>query len=474
MDTTKSEPFSLKKVIPMVLTIAAGMLLVMMDTTIMNIALPTLQHHFNTNLATAQWCITAYTFALAAVTPLSGWLSDRLTAKRAFAGAIVLFTIFSFMCTLSTSISMMITFRALQGLAGGIVGPVGMALSWQVVPTDKRGALMGLLGLPMVVAPIVGPLLCGWLLKVATWHAIFFINIPIGILSLILIEIFIPLNKTNIKDPFDWRGMLLGPSGFLSLLYAIHRLSNHGLSDPLTSGLFLLGIVLVGLFYFNELHQPKPLMAVQAFKSGQFTRGISVSWLNQIVFFGVTLLVPLFLQTAKGFTALHAGEMIIPQALASFVGMVIGGQLFDRWGIRAVALPGIAVMAGGVMALTQLTSSTTSLQLIFMIIAVGLGQGMTTMQISTYNLSVAPKNVVTRITPMINSTQQIVNSLAVVLLTNVLTKNIKHAMSLHATSMAMMKSHVILAYGHTFIVPLCILVASWLMVLTLTKPKEQD
>ncbi|WDF83226.1 MDR family MFS transporter [Lacticaseibacillus pabuli] len=474
MDTTKSEPFSLKKVIPMVLTIAAGMLLVMMDTTIMNIALPTLQHHFNTNLATAQWCITAYTFALAAVTPLSGWLSDRLTAKRAFAGAIVLFTIFSFMCTLSTSISMMITFRALQGLAGGIVGPVGMALSWQVVPTDKRGALMGLLGLPMVVAPIVGPLLCGWLLKVATWHAIFFINIPIGILSLILIEIFIPLNKTNIKDPFDWRGMLLGPSGFLSLLYAIHRLSNHGLSDPLTSGLFLLGIVLVGLFYFNELHQPKPLMAVQAFKSGQFTRGISVSWLNQIVFFGVTLLVPLFLQTAKGFTALHAGEMIIPQALASFVGMIIGGQLFDRWGIRAVALPGIAVMAGGVMALTQLTSSTTSLQLIFMIIAVGLGQGMTTMQISTYNLSVAPKNVVTRITPMINSTQQIVNSLAVVLLTNVLTKNIKHAMSLHATSMAMMKSHVILAYGHTFIVPLCILVASWLMVLTLTKPKEQD
>lgn len=474
MDTTKSEPFSLKKVIPMVLTIAAGMLLVMMDTTIMNIALPTLQHHFNTNLATAQWCITAYTFALAAVTPLSGWLSDRLTAKRAFAGAIVLFTIFSFMCTLSTSISMMITFRALQGLAGGIVGPVGMALSWQVVPTDKRGALMGLLGLPMVVAPIVGPLLCGWLLKVATWHAIFFINIPIGILSLILIEIFIPLNKTNIKDPFDWRGMLLGPSGFLSLLYAIHRLSNHGLSDPLTSSLFLLGIVLVGLFYFNELHQPKPLMAVQAFKSGQFTRGISVSWFNQIVFFGVTLLVPLFLQTAKGFTALHAGEMIIPQALASFVGMVIGGQLFDRWGIRAVALPGIAVMAGGVMALTQLTNSTTSLQLIFMIIAVGLGQGMTTMQISTYNLSVAPKNVVTRITPMINSTQQIVNSLAVVLLTNVLTKNIKHAMSLHATSMAMMKSHVILAYGHTFIVPLCILVASWLMVLTLTKPKEQD
>lgn len=233
------QSFSLLKVLPAVFTVSVGMLLTMMDTTIMNVAMPTLQHHFGTSLTTIQWTITAYTLALAAVTPLSGWLSDRLTSKWAFGCAIVVFTIFSLACSLSTSVGMLITFRALQGLAGGIVGPVGMALSWQLIPQDKRGSLMGILGLPLVIAPIAGPILSGWLLQHASWHAIFLINFPVGILALILVVLFIPKIKTEQKDRLDWVGLLLAPAGFLNLLYGIHELGNHAITK-LTTGVSII------------------------------------------------------------------------------------------------------------------------------------------------------------------------------------------------------------------------------------------
>lgn len=437
----------------------------------MNVAMPTLQHHFGTSLTTIQWAITAYTLALAAVTPLSGWLSDRLTSKWAFGSAIVLFTIFSVACSLASSVGMLITFRALQGLAGGIVGPVGMALSWQLIPQDKRGSLMAILGLPLVIAPIAGPILSGWLLQHVSWRAIFLINVPVGILAVILVLLFIPQIRSEQKDSLDWVGLLLAPAGFLSLLYGVHELGSHALTTLTTGGLIALGAVLLTLFVINELRVENPLMAIHAFKSLRFSRGMLVSWLNQIILFGTTLLVPLFLQTAKGFTALHAGEMMAPQALASFVGMIIGGRLFDKFGVRAAAVPGISMMGIAVYFLSQITQATTTTNLVLMIVLLGIGQGMSMMQISTYNLSVAPKAIVTRVTPMINATQQIVNSLSVVLLTNVLSQNIKYAM--HHSTLLNLKANIIVAYGHTFLVPLGILVVSLLIALTLSKPKKK-
>ncbi|MGV0168448.1 MDR family MFS transporter [Furfurilactobacillus sp. WILCCON 0119] len=465
----EKEEFSLMKVLPAVLTISVAMLLTMMDATVMNVAIPTLQKVFNTSLATVQWTITGYTLALAAVTPLAGWLADRFSDKRIFATAIVWFTVCSVLCSMVNSVELLILFRALQGLAGGLVGPIGMAMSWRLIPSEKRGALMGILGLPLVVAPIMGPILSGWLLSNASWHAIFLINLPIGLLALLLVILFLPASDRERGLHLDLAGALLSPAAFTLLIYGIHRLGNTALTDPVTGLCILAGAIALVSFIVVELRQEAPLMALTAFKSFRFTRGITVSWLNQIVLFGATLLVPLFLQTAKGFSALHAGEMMAPQALAAFVGMIIGGQLFDRWGIRAAAIPGIGLMITGVALLTQMTIHTTTIQLIGMTVLLGLGQGLTMMQISTYNISQAPQAVVTRITPLINSAMQIVNSLAVVILTNVLSHNM-HA-EMKTATMLNMKTHIISAYGTTFMLPLGILVASWLLSWTLTKAK---
>lgn len=470
MNESKLTTFSLRQVLPAVLTIAVAMLLVMMDATVMNVAIPTLQKVFSTNLSMIQWTITGYTLALAAVTPLAGWLSDRFSAKIVFASAIIWFTVCSVLCSMVNSIQLLILFRALQGLAGGLVGPIGMAMSWKLIPSDKRGSLMGILGLPLVVAPILGPILSGWLLSNASWHAIFLINLPIGLIALVLVILFLPTGGKSHLAHLDLAGAVLSPIAFTLLIYGIHRLGEHSLFNVET--LLCLGMGLATLigFIWVELHQKSPLMALSAFKSARFTRGIAVSWLNQIVLFGATLLVPLFLQTAKGFSSLHAGEMIAPQALASFIGMIIGGRVFDRWGIRAAAIPGITFMVTALAMLTQISVQTTTGQLDAMIMLLGFGQGLTMMQVSTYNMSQVPKAVVSRLTPLINSAMQIVNSLAIVILTNVLSHNM-HA-ELKTATMSNMKSHIISAYGTTFMVPLGILIVSWLLAWTLLTPKK--
>lgn len=468
----KMEPFSLRKVLPGVLTISVAMLLTMMDATVMNVAIPTLQKVFSTSLSTVQWTITGYTLALAAVTPLAGWLADRFSDKKIFASAIIWFTVCSVLCSMVNSIQLLILFRALQGLAGGLVAPIGMAMSWRLVPNEKRGSLMGILGLPMVVAPIMGPILSGWLLSNASWHAIFLINLPIGILALLLVIFFLPAGDRKQGIHLDLAGALLSPMAFTLLIYGIHRLGNTALTNPITALCIVAGFIALISFIIIELREKAPLMVLSAFRSLRFSRGIMVSWLNQIVLFGATLLVPLFLQTAKGFSSLHAGEMMAPQALAAFAGMIIGGRLFDRWGIRAAAIPGIGSMAIGAGFLTQITIHTTTVQLLLMIALLGFGQGLTMMQISTYNISQAPQAVVSRITPLINSAMQIVNSLAVVILTNVLSHNM-HA-EMKSATLTDMKAHIISAYGTTFMLPLGILVASWLLAWTLTTKKETD
>ena len=463
---SKSTAPSLGQNIPAILTIAVAMLLVMLDATVINVAVPTLQTVFKTTLPTIQWAISGYTLALAAVTPLAGWLADRWGAKRIFIGAIIWFTLCSVACSWVPTIRWLIVLRVLQGLAGGLIGPIGMALSWQIIPSEKRGALMGLLGLPLVMAPILGPILSGWLLAHATWHAIFFINLPVGGIAALLVAYYLPHTSRQPQARLDVGGAFLSPFAFTTLIYGVHRLGNTAVTNPITLACLLLGTVALLGFIILELRQTEPLMALTAFKSGRFTRGIIVSWLNQIVLFGTTLLVPLFLQTAKGLSALHAGEMMAPQAMAAFIGMILGGRLLDRWGVRAAAIPGVTCMFGAIFTLTQLTAHTTTMALLGSITLLGFGQGLTMMQISTYNMSMAPRAVTSRLTPLINGAMQIVNSLAVVLLTNALATNLRHPLT---GALSSPLTHTISAYATTFRLPLALLLVSWLLVWTLTR-----
>lgn len=184
--TQEGDTFSLKVILPPLLAIIVGMIMVILDSTVVNNAVPKLVEYFNTDLKTIQWAITGYTLALSAVIPLAGWMTDKFGSKRIFLVTIVLFTLGSVLCGLAQSPEQLIIFRIIQGLGGGMVAPIGMAMVFKLAPPERRGSIMGVLGIPMLMAPAFGPVISGYLVDYVSWHWIFIINLPIGIVAFIL------------------------------------------------------------------------------------------------------------------------------------------------------------------------------------------------------------------------------------------------------------------------------------------------
>lgn len=199
MSTAEEQPFSLKAIIPPLLAIIVGMIMVILDGTVVNVAVPKLVDYFASDLKTIQWAITGYTLALAAVIPLAGWMTDRFGSKQVFLTTLTMFILGSMLCSVAQSSSQLIIFRVIQGLGGGMVAPIGMAMVFKLAPVERRGSIMGMLGIPMLLAPALGPVLSGWLVEYVSWHWIFLINVPIGIVGIILGVKYLPKSEKRAK-----------------------------------------------------------------------------------------------------------------------------------------------------------------------------------------------------------------------------------------------------------------------------------
>ncbi|HFD0863825.1 MULTISPECIES: MDR family MFS transporter [Bacteria] len=430
---------------PAVLTIAVGMLLVMMDTTIMNVALPHIQEAFSIDLQMSQWTITVYTLSMATIIPYAGFLSDRYSSKRIFAISVLLFTLASLLVFFSQNIEELILFRVLQGLAGGVVGPVGIAMSFKIIPIEKRGSLMGILGLPMLLAPTIGPALSGWLVSQFEWNTIFLINLPIGIAALIMIYLFLPSFDKDKQTVIDKKGAVLAPFVFPFLIYSVHIGLDRGWTQFSTLFFFITGLIMLIIFIIVELGAEDPLLQFKAFKYPEFSKGLSLMWLNQIAVFGSMLLIPLYLQNQLNYSSLEAGLLMVPQALASFVGLTVGGKLFDKYGTKSAVIPGLIIMLVSLGFLTKVSETSTAIYLLIAIVALGLGQGLVNMQVNNHALKSIPLSMINRVTPLSNEMLQVVNSFSIAFLTTFLTKQMSD------TRFSTLNKRAIHAYHNTFL-----------------------
>ncbi|WP_261807708.1 DHA2 family efflux MFS transporter permease subunit [Paenibacillus sp. N3.4] len=217
-----TEPeFKITSILVPLIAIISGIFMVILDSTAMNVALSRLVVDFQTDLPTIEWTVTGYMLATAAVIPLAGWLSDRFGAKNVFLTSVILFTIASLLCATPNSAEWLIVFRILQGLGGGFVMPVAMAYVFRLSPPNKIGQVMGMLGVPILLAPAIGPVLAGWLVEYHSWHWIFLINIPVGIFSFAFGLWKLPKTERKKVAGFDLPGMILGPIAFAALSYGI-------------------------------------------------------------------------------------------------------------------------------------------------------------------------------------------------------------------------------------------------------------
>lgn len=262
-----SETFSLRSILPALLPVLTGMLLVMLDSTVMNVAIPQLEKNFHTDLKTIQWAITGYTLALSAVIPLTGWFSDRFTSKKVILTSVFLFTGCSALCAIATTPAQLIIFRILQGLGGGMIAPISMALSFKLAPPHKRGSVMGILGLPMLIAPIAGPVLSGWLLDYMHWRWIFLINIPIGIFSIAWGIKHLPDSNSGKNVKLDVWGAILAPVSFSALVYGVHSGSSEGWADITTMMSITIGVIFLTTFILVEIRKKEPLLELRSFLS---------------------------------------------------------------------------------------------------------------------------------------------------------------------------------------------------------------
>ncbi len=397
-----------------------GIFMSVLDSTIVNIAVPRLQGVFGASLSSVQWVLTGYTLAQGVATPLTAFLSDRIGIKRFYLIALVAFTVGSALCGFAFNLPMLIVFRILQGVGGAALSPLAITLLYREFPPEERGMAMGLLGVPILLAPALGPTLGGYIVTFASWQLIFYINVPIGIVGIILGVLFLHEGEQSRRTSFDLPGFLLSTTGLALLLYGLSDASTDGWSSSIVLGCLIGGLVLLAIFVFVELDLAKrdmqPLLDLRVFGSRIFSTSMFASLLVIFALYGGLFLIPIYLQELRHFSAFQAGLILLPQALASMIAIVFGGRLVDKFGVRAVVIPGLIILgiASWQFTFVTLNNSVNSLQ--FLLIMRGLGIGLCIQPLMVSALSEIPSQRLAQASAVSTTVRFIGSSLGVAVL----------------------------------------------------------
>ena len=273
--------------------VLTGTIMTILDSTIVNIAIPTLQHDLHAGSYTdIAWVVTGYLLAQGAVIPLTGWATDRWGTKRLYLITIVTFTVASMLCGVSQNLGELIFFRVIQGVGGGMLMPIGMTIILQAVGPQNMGRVMGIFGVPMLIAPAVGPVLGGWFVQDFSWRLIFYVNVPIGIVGFIAASRFLRESHRTAKLRLDVLGLITGVPAILALMYAVDRSTSLGWSSPLVVSLLVASVVLMGTFIVRQLRAREPLLQLSLFRDRTFSWAMVLSFIVVTAMFGTMLLLP--------------------------------------------------------------------------------------------------------------------------------------------------------------------------------------
>jgi len=402
-----------------------GAIMSILDVTVVSVALPTFQKEFNASYATVAWTMTAYTLALATVIPITGWAADRFGTKRLYLLSLVLFVAGSALCSVAWDIGPLIVFRALQGLGGGMLMPLGMTIMTRAAGPDRVGRVMAVLGIPMLLGPIGGPILGGWLIEAATWHWIFLINVPIGAVAFLLALRVLPADRPQPSESFDFLGMLLLSPGLALFLYGVSTIPEEGTvaaTKVLLPG--IAGLVLVIGFVLHAMRKDHPLIDLRLFANRHLRVATVTLTLFTVAFMGAMLLLPSYFLQVRGETTLNAGLLLAPQGLGAMVTMPMAGRLTDRIGPGKLVLPGIVLIALGMSAFTQVSGDTSYVLLLAALFVSGLGMGMTMMPIMSAALASLTHRQVARGSTMMNIVSQTAGSIGTAVMSVILTNQV--------------------------------------------------
>ncbi len=415
------------------LTAALGLIMGVLDNTIVNIALIPISNDLKVDLGTVQWIVTGYFLSQAAVIPVAGYLGTRFGARRIFMLCVAFFTLGSLLCGIAQDATLLIIFRIIQGIGAGALFPLGQTLALDPFEPEERASATALIVIPVLLGPVFGPILGGWLNDSFGWHYLFLINVPIGILTVFLTWRIIPQDKPVEVEGgkrFDYVGLSLSTIGVLVVVYAFTLINQ---TDPTTQtalnpigttygwgywlvwALFGGGVVLLTAFALYELRLSDPVLDLRLYKNYTFTIASLVSWVISSTVFGAFLLLPVFLQQVRlpHLSALNTGLALAPQGLGAVLGVAISGPLFNRLGVRILTGAGAVFVMIALWQFGQLTVDSDGWSMAPWNVLLGIGLGFTFIPSQTLAFLTLRGPALAKASSLFNVTRQIASSIAV-------------------------------------------------------------
>jgi EmrB/QacA subfamily drug resistance transporter len=435
------------------IVVIMGLIMSVLDTTIVNVALHDLSGDLHSSLASIQWVITGYLLSLAAVIPVTGWAVRRFSARRLYLVALVVFTVGSGLCALASTSGELIAFRVLQGVGGGMLTPIGQMILVKAAGPRNLPKVMSYIGVPVVLAPVLGPTLGGLLLQSIGWQWIFLINVPVGAIALALALRLLPHDSAGTAQAgrLDVVGLVLAAAGTVGITYGLSKSESAG---SLTASSVLVpvigGIVLVALFVLHARRAKHPLLDLSLFSNRAFSAASVVTFCLGAALFGAMILMPLYFQVVRGEDALTTGLLLIPQGIGGGIGMGLSGRMTERLGGGRTSLMGGMILVLATVPFVLIGASTPFAVIGAAMLVRGIGIGLSIMPAMTAAFSVLSREQVNDASPQLTVLQRVGGSLGTAIIAVVLQGHLNHAAHTHAALAA--------SFAHTY---------WWVMAVTL-------
>ncbi|HDC9722704.1 TPA: DHA2 family efflux MFS transporter permease subunit [Staphylococcus aureus] len=398
-----------------------GMFIAILNQTLLNVALPKINTEFNISASTGQWLMTGFMLVNGILIPITAYLFNKYSYRKLFLVALVLFTIGSLICAISMNFPIMMVGRVLQAIGAGVLMPLGSIVIITIYPPEKRGAAMGTMGIAMILAPAIGPTLSGYIVQNYHWNVMFYGMFIIGIIAILVGFIWFKLYQYTTNPKADIPGIIFSTIGFGALLYGFSEAGNKGWGSVEIETMFAIGIIFIILFVIRELRMKAPMLNLEVLKFPTFTLTTVINMVVMMSLYGGMILLPIYLQNLRGFSALDSGLLLLPGSLIMGLLGAFAGKLLDTIGLKPLAIFGIAVMTYATWELTKLNMDTPYMTIMGIYVLRSFGMAFIMMPMVTAAINALPGRLASHGNAFLNTMRQLAGSIGTAILVTVMT-----------------------------------------------------
>ncbi|HEK6645115.1 TPA: DHA2 family efflux MFS transporter permease subunit [Staphylococcus aureus] len=398
-----------------------GMFIAILNQTLLNVALPKINTEFNISASTGQWLMTGFMLVNGILIPITAYLFNKYSYRKLFLVALVLFTIGSLICAISMNFPIMMVGRVLQAIGAGVLMTLGSIVIITIYPPEKRGAAMGTMGIAMILAPAIGPTLSGYIVQNYHWNVMFYGMFIIGIIAILVGFIWFKLYQYTTNPKADIPGIIFSTIGFGALLYGFSEAGNKGWGSVEIETMFAIGIIFIILFVIRELRMKAPMLNLEVLKFPTFTLTTVINMVVMMSLYGGMILLPIYLQNLRGFSALDSGLLLLPGSLIMGLLGPFAGKLLDTIGLKPLAIFGIAVMTYATWELTKLNMDTPYMTIMGIYVLRSFGMAFIMMPMVTAAINALPGRLASHGNAFLNTMRQLAGSIGTAILVTVMT-----------------------------------------------------